>query len=497
MADKDHSNTVNRERRAGILLHPTSLPGEFDNGDFGHQAYRFIEFLNTNGFKVWQMLPLGPTHDDKSPYQCLSSHAGNPILISLDWLKDKGWLDREKTALNEKDKSYRINCLQQAADYFYQMNDEDWNNKLSNFKKQHIDWLDDYALFMALKHRYQNTPWYDWPDSVRHRQITELEKSRIELQDHIKQTVFEQFVFFKQWHDIREYAKQYEVEIFGDLPIFVARDSADVWAKRENFLIDTDGKMAFIAGVPPDAFSDTGQRWGNPLYDWDYMQSTAFSWWKGRIKSQLELFDMVRIDHFRGLEACWQIPEEDDTAINGNWVEVPGRELLTELFKTFDHLPLVAEDLGVITDAVIKLKNDFDLPGMKVLQFAFDGNNDNPHLPHLHAVNDVIYSGTHDNDTSLGWANDENNYNRNFFNDYTGQDIETAEQRVLSLIRLSMSSVSYLCILPMQDLLMLDSTARMNIPGTIDDNWQWRFEWQQVRPEIMEQISHFKTLYQR
>ena len=282
------------------------------------------------------------------------------------------------------------------------------------------------------------------------------------------------------------------------MPIFVAKDSADVWAKRENFLMDIDGEMSFVAGVPPDAFSDTGQRWGNPLYDWEYMQNTAFSWWKERFKTQLRLFDMVRIDHFRGLQACWQIPQQDETAMNGCWVEVPGRAMLNELFDSFHHLPLVAEDLGVITDQVIELKNQFNLPGMKVLQFAFDGNNNNPHLPHRHQVNDVVYTGTHDNDTTLGWVNDENNYNIEYFNEYNGSTIDSAEQGVLSMIRLAMSSVSFLCILPMQDLLMLGSSARMNTPGTVGDhNWNWRFDWQQVRPEIIQQVSQFMTIYQR
>jgi 4-alpha-glucanotransferase len=480
-----------------VLLHPTSLPGSLGHGDLGHQAYRFIEFLNRHGFKVWQMLPLGPNNDDKSPYQCLSSHAGNPLLISLDWLQDRGWLDREKIAASESDDSYRLRCLRQAGEYFYQMNDEKWNAGIERFSALHASWLTDYALFVALKSRYQNRAWYEWPDALCQRQTKALDEARRELQANIRQTIFEQFVFFTQWQEIRDYAKQYKVELFGDMPIFVARDSADVWAQRENFLIDKDGELAYIAGVPPDAFSDTGQRWGNPLYDWDYMQATGFSWWKARFETQLKLFDMIRIDHFRGLQACWQIPNEDETAINGSWVEVPGRELLAELFSTFSHLPLVAEDLGVITDPVIELKKSFNLPGMKVLQFAFDGNNRNPHLPHRHARHDVVYTGTHDNDTTLGWASGEGNYNRQYFEEYIGLPIETAEQAVWAMMRLAMSSVSFLCILPMQDLLMLGSEARMNTPGTVGDNWHWRFQWQQVEAEKIEKLSRFISLYQR
>lgn len=491
------ANGIDKTRRAGVLLHPSSLPGREDNGDIGHQAYRFIEFLSQNNYKVWQMLPLGSTHDDKSPYQCLSSHAGNPALISLDWLIDKGWLDITKVKENESEVNYRALCIQQAGKQFYLLNDEYWNEQLEKFIIQHDYWLDDYALFIALKTKNKNKPWYEWPDDERHYELPLLDRSRAALQISIKQTIFEQFVFFVQWHEVRDYARQHNVELFGDMPIFVARDSADVWSRKENFLINSDGEMEFIAGVPPDAFSTTGQRWGNPLYDWEYMQSNNFAWWKQRFKTQLELFDMIRVDHFRGLQACWYIPQADDTAINGEWVDVPGMQLLAELFSTFDYLPLVAEDLGVITDEVIALKNTFSLPGMKVLQFAFDGNNENPHLPHLHELNDVVYTGTHDNDTSLGWAQDTANYNVEYFKSYTAGGDDDAAMIALTIMRLAMASVSFLCVMPMQDILMLDSSARMNTPGTVGGNWSWRFEWQQLKPDINQQISQFMTLYQR
>ncbi len=488
---------LNKHRRAGVLLHPTSLPGDLKGGDLGHQAYRFIEFLSRNGFKVWQMLPLGPTHEDKSPYQCLSSHAGNPLLISLDWLEDKGWLNKEEVALTVVDDGYRDACLLQAYHHFYENKNDEWSQKLSDFIHQHNYWLDDYVLFMALKIRYKNQPWYEWPLAVRHRDEMMLVEARIELQDIIKKTIFFQFVFFTQWQEIREYAQKYGIELFGDIPIFVAKDSADVWAQRNNFLMNEDGDMDVVAGVPPDAFSDIGQRWGNPLYDWQYMKETGYQWWKERFKTQLKLFDIIRIDHFRGLQACWQIPEKDETAINGCWVEVPGYEMLTSIFNEFKNLPLVVEDLGMITKEVIALKDSFQLSGMKVLQFAFDGSNDNPHLPHNHLLNDVVYSGTHDNDTTLGWANDEHAYNRNYFRDYLDIDSNVPELRVLSMIRLSMASVSFLCIVPMQDVLMLDSSSRMNVPGTIGGNWNWRFQWKQLRHEILEKISHYMNLYHR
>jgi len=494
-------NTTNRKRRAGVLLHPTSLPETLGNGDIGHQAYRFIELLNACGFKVWQMLPLGPTDDDKSPYQCLSSHAGNPLLISLDWLQDKGWLDREKISSSVKPDDYRLSCLRQAAENFYRLDSDEWLAGIEEFSQQHAYWLQDYALFAALKKRYMNKPWYTWPDVVRHRDPRGLAEARRELEVEIKQTIFEQFVFFTQWQEIRHYAKQYDVELFGDVPIFVAHDSADVWVHKENFLINSDDDMALVAGVPPDAFSETGQRWGTPLYDWEYMRSTDFDWWKNRFTTQLKLFDILRIDHFRGLQACWQIPQKEETAINGKWVEVPGQEMLAKLFEHFHALPLVAEDLGVITDEVIELKRTFNLPGMKVLQFAFDGNNNNPHLPHRHQYDDLVYTGTHDNDTTLGWLRDRGNYNKKYFDDYTGISAlsgkQIEEKSYWSMIRLAMSSVSFLCILPMQDALMLDASARMNTPGTVGNNWKWRFEWQQVKPEMIEKLAHLIALYQR
>jgi len=493
----NNHTSINKIRRAGVLLHPTSLPGRLSNGDIGHQAYRFIEFLNAQGFRVWQMLPLGPTHKDKSPYQCLSSHAGNSLLISLDWLVDKGWLEKEKAESSETTNEHRFHCLRSAGKYFHNMANDDWRQKMSDFCHRHIAWLDDYALFMALKDKFKNKAWYEWPINMRHRNLVALEAVRNELHEVINQIKFEQFVFFTQWHEIRDYAQQHDIELFGDMPIFVARDSADVWAQRDNFLMDSDGNMDVVAGVPPDAFSETGQRWGNPLYDWDYMQTTGFDWWKERFKTQLELFDIIRIDHFRGLHACWQIPESDETAIHGSWVKVPGRKLLNVLLDTFDCMPLVAEDLGVITESVIKLKQSYDLPGMKVLQFAFDGNNNNPHLPHRHETGDLVYTGTHDNDTTLGWLNNKASYNEHCLAEYLNIDHKSAEESVLSVIRAALSSVSFLCILPMQDILMLGTPARMNMPGTINDNWKWRFDWDELNEDKLQIIRRLMTLYQR
>jgi 4-alpha-glucanotransferase len=497
MSAHGEHESIDKSRCAGVLLHPTSLPGPLANGDIGHEAYRFIEFLHANGIKVWQMLPLGPTHEDKSPYQCLSAHAGNPALISLDWLVDRAWLNMESVSRTNTEDNYREWCLKQAEKVFHREASKKWKTRLADFKKEHDSWLKDYALFISLKNKFQSKPWYLWPDAVRQREPQALRAAADELADEIRQVIFEQFIFFTQWHEVRAYAARHEVKLFGDMPIFVARDSADVWAKRNNFLVNNDGEMAYVAGVPPDAFSDTGQRWGNPLYDWKYMRKNGFHWWKSRFTTQLELFDLIRLDHFRGLDACWEIPIDEETAINGQWQDVPGDELLTALYESFHPLPLIAEDLGVITDRVIELKEAFGLPGMKVLQFAFDGNTSNPHLPHQHKNVDVIYTGTHDNDTTLGWIKDEGTHNEEFFEAYSGCDSNSEEEKFMAMLRMALSSVSFLCIIPMQDLLMLDSDARMNTPGTVGDNWFWRFEWPQVKPELIGKLSRLITLYQR
>lgn len=497
MKSKACTNGIHKQRRAGVLLHPTSLPGYADNGDIGHQAYRFIEFLSAHGFGVWQMLPLGPTHEDRSPYQCLSAHAGNPLLVSLEWLVDRSWLHRADITESEMTAERRYQCLHLAAKQFHEKAGTEWLSRLDTFYEKHRHWLDDYTLFMALKNRNGGLPWYEWPEEDKLRDPESMSKSREVLAADIRQIVFEQFIFFTQWQEIREYADRFNVELFGDMPIFVARDSAEVWAEKDNFLIDDHGEMIYVAGVPPDAFSDTGQRWGNPLYDWEFMQKDNYRWWKLRFETQLELFDILRIDHFRGLQACWHIPADEAFAINGEWVEVPGKSLLKELFETFDYMPLVAEDLGVITDEVIALKQNFDLPGMKVLHFAFDGNTANPHLPHNHLPMDLVYTGTHDNDTSLGWVTETENYNREFYDAYVDQVYEDNEEAVLAMIRLAMASVSFLCILPMQDLLMLGTEGRMNMPGTLGGNWQWRFEWDQLRPDVMDKVQKYMRLYQR
>jgi 4-alpha-glucanotransferase len=491
------TNDILNQRRAGILLHPTSLPGPYSSGDIGHSAYRFIEFLADSHCTVWQMLPLSPTHADGSPYQSLSVHAGNPLLISLDWLVDKSWLNLKKIKHFKDSKKFRLKCLNEAHKFFLKDNNKAWHRKLAEFKQQQKNWLDDYTLFIAIKRSQKGKSWNEWPKNLAQRNLQALSGARKEYAESISQIEFEQFVFFTQWHELKDYAHQHNVKLFGDMPIFVSFDSADVWSQRENFLLNKKGEALFVAGVPPDAFSEEGQRWGNPLYDWKYMQKNNFDWWKQRFETQLELFDLIRIDHFRGFEACWQIAAEEETAINGEWVITPGQALLKELFKSFKSLPLVAEDLGLITEEVTKLRKDFSLPGMKILQFAFDGDPANQYLPHYHESSSVVYTGTHDNDTSLGWYQSLNDSARLQLHEYLG--LHEFDQLDMPWVfnRMALASVANLAILPMQDILSLDSSHRMNMPGTTVDNWQWRFEWEQMWSDLSADLKKLINLYDR
>lgn len=485
-----------RRRCSGLLLHPTSLPGKLSAGDLGHDAYRFIEFMAASGMRVWQMLPLGPTHEDGSPYQCLSVHAGSPLLISLDWLVDRGWLKKSQRPTGSNDNNaQRLNCLQLAWVGFEAAADPVAQEAYEAFLTAQSHWLDDYALYVALRWEQQHQAWWHWPDAERDRKPVAMRKARQRLAQEIAQVQFEQFVFFSQWHELKDYAHQHEVALFGDMPIFVAHDSAEVWAQRQYFCVDEHGKAQTVAGVPPDYFSATGQYWGNPQYRWEQLEADGFSWWIERLHTQLELFDLVRIDHFRGFEAFWEIPAEAETAIEGHWVKAPGKALLETLQAAFHHLPLVAEDLGIITEEVDELRQAFDLPGMKILQFAFDGNADNPYLPHNHEIHSVVYTGTHDNDTTLSWYAALGDAERQRIDDYLGYEI--GPDMPWPLIRSALASVAETAILPMQDVLSLGEGHRMNLPGTTKDNWRWRFQWSQLPPTLAAQLSQLNILYGR
>jgi 4-alpha-glucanotransferase len=363
-----------------------------------------------------------------------------------------------------------------------------------HFVKEQAFWLEDFSLYMALRGEAGDRRWMDWPVSLRDRHPQSLDEARTRLSQVIARVKFEQFVFFEQWRGLKDYAHQHGVEIFGDMPIFVAHDSAEVWAHREYFDIDEYGWTQTVAGVPPDYFSETGQRWGNPHYRWDVMQEDGFRWWVRRMATQLEFFDLVRIDHFRGLEAYWEIPAEAKTAQQGHWVKAPGKALLQALYEAFDDLPIVAEDLGTITAEVESLRSSFGIPGMKILQFAFDGNNDNPYLPHCHEENCIVYTGTHDNDTALNWYESLAEQQQNYVKNYLGYPQEAMPW---PLMRCAWSSVARLAIVPMQDILGLGAGQRMNTPGTTQGNWQWRYTWDQVDSHLAERLLELTQLYAR
>ncbi len=490
-----------KQRRAGILLHPTSLPGAsgHGHGDLGPEAYRFVEFLVASGMSVWEILPLSPPHDDGSPYNCVSASAGNPSLISLELLAQEGWLNiqTDETLHNShagNGTSFRCAMLVKARAGFLENAAPVERAALDAFIARHVYWLPDYALFQALRQEQAYAAWTTWPAALRDRQPTALEQARVRLAETIAQVYFEQFIFFRQWLALKEYANRHGIQIFGDMPIFVAHDSADVWAKRSYFEIDEQGNSLLVTGVPPDYFSPQGQHWGHPHYCWKAMQADGFNYWVERMKVQLELYDMIRIDHFRGFESYWEIPAGSTTAIEGRWVKAPGMELFQTLQDTFGPLPMVAEDLGMITPEVTALRTQFNFPGMMILQFAFDGSPGNPYVPHKHEVNTVVYTGTHDNDTTVGWLNELSSGTRAYIDDYLGAPTEPMPW---PLIRCAYASVGLWAIVPMQDILELDNEHRMNIPGTTTGNWQWRFTWEQLPLDMPARLRHLGQLYGR
>lgn len=500
MADK---SPIFQKRTAGVLLHPTSLPcsesyweNEQQNrfGTLGKDAYYFIDLIHRAGLTIWQMLPTGPTQADMSPYQSISAHAGNPELISLDWLIEKGWI-RAGDIQQSGEKNISL-ARQKAATAFYAhiADSNDLRYQFDNFCSQQNYWLDDFSLFCALRKKYQFSSWTDWPDALRKREPQALNDIRKELDIDIKVVLFEQFSFFSQWHALKNYANQKGIYLFGDMPIFVGHDSADVWAQQHYFQLDEEGTPLTVAGVPPDYFSETGQHWGNPHYAWQVMEADGFQWWLARLRTQLELFDLVRIDHFRGFEAYWEIPGNSHDARLGKWVKAPGEAFLKACFNAYPGLPMVAENLGVITDEVEALRNQFELPGMLVLQFAFDGNTNNPHLPHNHTRNDVIYTGTHDNDTTPGWWESLSEDGRKQAKEY---HFNSDDGMPWLLIESALASVGRMAVIPMQDFLELDGGHRMNMPGTTDKNWVWKFSWDQVEPALADRIRQLLATYHR
>lgn len=474
-------------RQAGVLMHITSLPG----GNLGPDAYRFVDTLVEMGVSVWQTLPVNQPHDDQSPYQSLSAHAGHTGMISAQQILKSGWCLPNEMILSLPSLMTQVMSRLQSGGALSQDDDGGltWPG-FARFCQMQQYWLEDFALFLCLHEQHDHQGWHQWPHAYRVHDPQALQAFSVANQEKLTLIKFTQYVFFQQWRQLKMYANQRGIQLFGDIPIFVAYDSADVWAHPHLFKLDTDLSMTVVAGVPPDYFSETGQRWGNPHYDWQAMQADGFSWWLGRIETQSQLFDVLRIDHFRGLQAAWEIPVNEPTAINGAWQEAPGHALLQAISETFPQLSLVAEDLGIITEDVDALRHAFDLPGMKILQFAFGGGEDNPYLPENIEENSVAYTGTHDNDTTLGWYQAAPEHVRHHLQHYLNQ--ENPEMPTV-LIQLTLKSAACLAIVPIQDILGLDTHARMNTPGTIEGNWRWRMEWSQLSDEKKSSFRHLVT----
>jgi 4-alpha-glucanotransferase len=494
------------ERSAGILLHPTSLPGKFGIGDLGPNAFRFVDFLKGAGQKLWQVFPLGPTGYGDSPYQCFSAFAGNPLLISPELLYKEGFLNKddiENTPSFNPHQidfgnviNYKSNLLRKGFERF-SSSKKIFEKECDDFYDKNNYWLEDYALFMAAKQFHNGVLWTQWDKSIASRYENELENWKVKLHSEIQYQKFIQYIFDKQWNEIKKYAHEAGIKIIGDLPIFIAYDSADLWANKEQFSVRIDGTLETVAGVPPDYFSATGQLWGNPLYRWKVMEQDNFSWWQKRISKLLELVDIIRIDHFRGFDAYWEIPGNAETAINGRWVKAPGEKLFSTIKKNLGSLLIIAEDLGVITDSVENLRDKFEFPGIKILQFAFGENMEKKFLPHNHIRNCVIHTGSHDNETTRGFFESEKKKKSGIFEwaqkylNYYGEDI------VFQLIKSAYASVSNIVVIPMQDILNLGNEARMNLPGTTGGNWTWRFTWDQVGHELANTYKELTILYER
>ena len=486
-----------------MLLHPTSLPGACGIGSFGPEARRFLNFLVEARQRLWQVCPLGPTGYADSPYQCFSAFAGNPMLIGLEQLRDDGLL--EDSDLTDCPPStdkvdfgplipWKQAVLQRGFEKFRRDSPASERARLQRFEFLNRHWLSDYGLFMALKEAHGGGPWSDWSAELRHREPDVLDAARAEHEERIAFHIFAQWLFFEQWLALRAEANAHGIRIVGDLPIFVAQDSADVWAGQGLFELDEEGVPLVVAGVPPDYFSSTGQLWGNPVYRWEKHQADDFAWWHQVLVNKLRMYDFVRVDHFRGFSAYWSVPRGETTAINGEWVPAPGRELFRSLESKMGRLPLIAEDLGVITKDVVELINQFGFPRMKVLQFAFDSGEDNNYLPHTYDANAVVYTGTHDNNTTTGWLEGASEADREYALRYVNSD---GTQPHWDFIRAAIASTAQFAIVPAQDLLGLGSAARMNTPGTTGGNWVWRLTEGQLTAEISSRLGRLTETYGR
>ncbi len=490
-------------RKSGILLHVSSLPSPYGIGTLGKSAYDFIDFLRQAGQKYWQMLPINPTGYGDSPYQALSTFAGNHYLIDLDELIVEGLLQKEEVISLDWGKDpgrvdygllyrQRLLILRKAFQRFKRKTDPAYES----FVKKEQWWLEDFSLFMALKQEYHQAPWTEWEDGVRLRKPSAMKECRIRLQEEVEFFYFLQYMFYKQWNRLHEYAKTRGISLIGDVPIYVPMDSADVWAAPDNFQLDEDRKPIIIAGCPPDAFSATGQRWGNPIYDWERMKADGFGWWISRLCVASRFFDTVRIDHFRGIESYWAIPAEEDTAVNGAWRKGPGMDLINAIHKALPDASFIAEDLGFLTPEVIKLQQESGFPGMKVLQFAFDDREAGNYMPETYTPNTVCYTGTHDNETLVQWQERISRENLKDALKYFG--LQDEKELPWAMIRCGMASVSELFVVQMQDYLGLGAEARMNKPSSLNgQNWTWRVSAGQLTSELAQRIAELVKKYHR
>ncbi|ACK71325.1 4-alpha-glucanotransferase [Gloeothece citriformis PCC 7424] len=499
---------MNFERSSGIILQPTSLPSRFGIGDLGKSAYQFIDFLERSGQTLWQILPLGPTGYEHSPYTMnYSAFAGNPLMISLENLVEDGLLKADElTPLPHSDEDdpnlvnfnrvipHKTQFLKLAYSRF------EVTPEYEQFCQEQSEWLEDYALFMALLEENEGKNWNQWERAIALREPEAIKTTTETLKDAINYHKFLQFKFFQQWKALRTYANNKNIKIIGDISIYVCYNSADVWANPQCFKLDPQTlEKTYIAGVPPDYFSATGQLWGNPVYNWDYLQKTNYEWWFKRFKATLQYADFVRVDHFRGFEAYWQVPAGEETAINGEWIKAPGEDFFEKLKHHLGSLPVLAEDLGIITPEVEELRDRFDFPGMRILLFAFDGDTNNPYLPHHYVKNCAVYIGTHDNDTAIGWWEKASHEEKQRVADYLGYSSpEEIKEINWVLLRLGFASVANLAIVQLQDILGLDNRARMNDPSKNEDNWRWRYTSSDLlTQELSDRVQKITQLYSR
>ncbi|MEX2402659.1 MAG: 4-alpha-glucanotransferase [Balneolales bacterium] len=480
------------ERSCGTLVHPTSFPSPYGIGDLGGEAKNFIDFLVETRQSIWQILPLGPTGFGESPYASYSAFAGNHYLISPDILAEKGLLEQDELAPGRKVPTPKVNyeeayafkdvIFQKACNRFYAEADASTLVDFENFKTDNESWLDDYVLFMACLNHYDNRPWNTWDEQLARRDDKTMNYYRKKLVPSIDLHYWLQYEFFDQWSKLRAYANNHQVKVIGDIPIFVDHNSSDVWSRSQYFEVDESGNRILVSGVPPDYFSETGQLWGNPLYKWKEMEKDGYSWWIERFSQMFKLFDAIRVDHFRGFDAFWEVKADSETAQFGRWVKGPGDKLFKVIHEKLGRLPIIAEDLGVITQSVVELRDQFDFPGMKILQFSFSGDAANDFLPHNYkTANSVVYTGTHDNDTSIGWFEQAPEHEKHCAREYMKTD---GSEINWDLIRLAMFSVANQAIFTLQDLMDLPTEHRMNFPGTIEGNWLWRYT-----PEMLKNIK--------